>query len=376
MLIKLGWIPVYVPWLCGLWICMSLLGCSTLHHRMHQDSKSNPIRTVRLIQDNGSEHIEAIPSKGLLLCDLLSQSKLQSLPVGSASSSVRVSGQAPNLSALDSLSKTLNTALEDSGYDFEDPQVSQLIESMTARLQMAGAKDRPRQIVRDYAETLKKEEQYQPFTNYIQRAADPDLSSLKRTPQGSALPHDEPLEQLIVCITRSDGDQIVIPANQLSRSPLGGILLANGDTVSIHPSEDFAATNAGVSPRIVVTGMTNQAGQAIEMPSYSKLTQLHQQQAGPYADVAVVTRINPVGKLRHHIVPFDPDGEVGSDIDLQDGDLVYLSNLELLPIVITSKAISRELQLRAIESDAPPNLLRKRERGVKSPLSSWLRSNS
>lgn len=170
---------------------------------------------------------------------------------------------------------------------------------------------------------------------------------------------------------------MIVPLVCIESSQLGGIILSDGDTISIHASDDFSEMSSSQGTRVVVSGISPSAGQSIQMPGYSRLTQLHQQHAGPYADIAILTRVTPTGRLRHHMIPLDAHGAVGTDIDLNDGDLVHFANMDLLPILIQSRATSRKLQLKAIEDEERLGVLRKptKERHHHEALRAMLTAN-
>jgi len=374
-----------------LFAACSLAGCTSLHGRWKSPAKhfgamhrSDPEpQTVSFIELNGIERIVAIEPEGLLLVDLLrdhgiAQEFALSKPALSAPSMPAPSLQAlslptPSLSAVDSqalglLARNLFTALEDSDFDLADPLVIQRRSEMLARIRQVNPSVDPQETVDRYIQQRIATKRFEMLPNEL--VVKPSATS-SGAGEGRPIEARASSSSYLVCLRRKGGEEIQIGVEFIASTPLGGILLAGGDRValvrvgesSFESAMSLATENrsanleslGGVS-RVLITGMSQSAGQAVEVESGAGLRSLKSAYGSPYANVVVHTRVGSSGKLIHRICPMEASGEAlsetaGVGVNWErwcDGDILEFSHVELLPIVVGSRAEHRRMQLESL----------------------------
>jgi hypothetical protein len=355
-------------------------------------------QTVSFIELNGIERIVAIEPEGLLLVDLLrdhgiAQEFALSKPALSAPSLPTPSLQAPSLptpslptpslSAVDSqalglLARNLFTALEDSDFDLADPLVIQRRSEMLARIRQMNPSVDPQETVDRYIQQRIATKRFELLPNEL--VVKPSATSSgagegraidARPTEANQIEASAVSSSYLVCLRRKGDEEIQIGVEFIASTPLGGILLADGDRVALvrvgESSFDSAMSLAtenrsanleslgGVS-RVLITGMSQSAGQAVEVESGAGLRSLKSAYGSPYANVVVHTRVGSGGKLIHRICPMEAGGEALSEGGVVgvngerwcDGDILEFSHVELLPIVVGSRAEHRRMQLESL----------------------------
>lgn len=330
-----------------LWICLlslaSVSGCSALPRLKHPHREVESVPIARWMDLQGNEEILEIPGKGLSLGEIIRRFAQE--PIVSArqvsSAPHSIDPLAKTLEGLDAQSKNLATALQESEYDVEDPQVQQLIGLMTKKLGASGSVDNPQEWIRRYTDRLVSDREFRVFSEF---AAESSLSNMKQM-----ITEEQAAPEVWVCVTRAQGEQLVMPMDQALQTALSSIMVNHRDTVSIHPRTFFENTSSADRARVVISGMSTSAGRSVEVARASRLKQLHSEHASPYADIAILTRVSPIGALRHHMLPIAPDGSDAVDLGVEDGDLVQFTNIELLPVVVGSRLQSRQRQIESIQ---------------------------
>jgi hypothetical protein len=350
-------------------------------------------QTVSFIELNGIERIVAIEPEGLLLVDLLrdhgiAQEFAMSKPALSTLTLPTPSLQAPSLptpslSAVDSqalglLARNLFTALEDSDYDRADPLVIQRRSEMLARLRQMNPSVDPQETVDGYIQQRIATKRFELLPEEL--VVKPSATSSgagegraieARASEANQIEARAVSSSYLVCLRRKGGEEIQIGVEFIASTPLGGILLADGDRValvrvgesSFESAMSLATENrsanleslGGVS-RVLITGMSQSAGKAVEVESGAGLRSLKSAYGSPYANVVVHTRVGSSGKLIHRICPMEAGGEALSEIGVVgvngerwcDGDILEFSRVELLPIVVGSRAEHRRMQLESL----------------------------
>lgn len=171
----------------------------------------------------------------------------------------------------------------------------------------------------------------------------------------------------LVRVIRRTGDEIVVPLPFLFDTAIGSVLLANGDSVSLVGTDLLTAYDIQSKESITVFDRNNStilaSFNASVKDSYT-VKEIWQDainsRGNPYDTVATVQRSLPNGRTRFFIIPLPLDG-VSADSDrrktimdmhkLAPGDSVHVGTLELLPIVLGSKIISRRLQMAALQEE-------------------------
>jgi hypothetical protein len=384
-----------------LFAACSLAGCTSLHGRWKSPAKhfgathrSDPApQTVSFIELNGIERIVAIEPEGLLLVDLLrdhgiAQEFALSKPALSAPSLPAPSLQTPSLptpslSAVDSqalglLARNLFTALEDSDFDLADPLVIQRRSEMLARLRQMNPSVDPQEAIDRYIQQRIATKRFDLLpeelvvrTSVTSSGAGEGRPIDARPTEANQIEARASSSSYLVCLRRKGGEEIQIGVEFIASTPLGGILLADGDRVSLvrvgessfESAMSLATENrsanleslGGVS-RVLITGMSQSAGQAVEVESGAGLRSLMNAYGSPYANVVVHTRVGSSGKLIHRICPMEAGGEALSEsggVGVNgarwcDGDILEFSHVELLPIVVGSRAEHRRMQLESL----------------------------
>jgi len=345
-------------------------------------------QTVSFIELNGIERIVAIEPEGLLLVDLLrdhgiAQEFALSKPVLPAPSLPAPSLQAlslptPSLSAVDSqalglLARSLFTALEDSDFDLADPLVIQRRSEMLARIRQMNPSVDPQETVDRYIQQRIATKRFEllPEELVVKPSVTSSGAGEGRPIEARAIEANALRSSYLVSLRRKGGEEIQIGVEFIASTPLGGILLADGDRValvrvgesSFESAVSLATDNrsanleslGGVS-RVLITGMSQSAGQAVEVESGAGLRSLKSAYGSPYANVVVHTRVGSSGKLIHRICPMEASGEAlsergGMGVNGErwcDGDILEFSHVELLPIVVGSRAEHRRMQLESL----------------------------
>ena len=397
--------------LCILASCF-LAGCTSsfgsLNKKIHRSGAKtcSPRQppTVSFIEPNGIERILSIPPQGLLLGDMLrdhgfpqrdAHLRSGATPPNSFANDLANTSNAtgivnsstdayPNIAAnrnreietqaIELLARNLFTALEDSEFDIDDPLVLQRRGELLARIRQANPSVDAVSTLDPYIQQLMTTKEYQSFP--VQRSQESNRF-LNGAGEGGGKNYRSPLGGSIVIIRRRTGEEIQIGLDAISATPLGGILLAEGDRVRVGRISDLgfdsvSASNAdldigegktrGATKRVLLSGMSQSAGQAVAIESATSVESLATTYRSPYSNVVVQTRASTAGGLVHRIIPLDAmefdAAMVGTDrssvgllqLGVDEGDILEFSHVELLPIVVGSRAEHRRLQLESLRA--------------------------
>lgn len=367
-------------------------GCSALRNSplpiAGQTAKTIHTPFVSFVEPNGIERLIPIPAEGLVLADLLNQhtsfATLRSVAVPRSTGLLRNSQEASattttDLSATETLATNLFTALEDSEFDLQDSLVQQKQKELLAKIEplLASNPDNSKtasDVLKAYVQRMQETNRFESFTTYFNSirpknvSGNPtDQSTRIRTlgaGQGGSV-----VDQQII-LTRRNGERLRLNASSLHSTPLGSILLANGDRVTLSYETDYTENfnldaSVRTSNRVVITGLSQSAGQAIELEQQANALELFDRHASPYSNLLVLTRIDGLGRVEHHLLPtIDTIADTAAAIDetrservnrdrlrslqLSDGDIVEFANLELHPIIVRSRIEHRQRQLEAL----------------------------
>lgn len=343
---------------------------------------------VSFVEPNGIERLIPIPAEGLVLADLLNQhtsfATQRSVSIPRSNSLQGNSQEAPattmtDLSATEALAKNLFTALEDSEFNLQDSLVQQKQKELLAKIEplLTSNPDSSKtasDVLEAYVQRMQETNRFESFVTYFNSIQSknstryptdqsPRILTLGAGQGGSIV------DQQII-LTRRNGERLLLNANSLHSTPLGSILLANGDRVTLSYEADYTENfnpdaSARTSNRVVITGLSQSAGQAIELEQQANALELYDRHASPYSNLLVLTRIDGLGRVEHHLLPtLDTIADTATAIDgtrferlnrnklrllqLQDGDIVEFANLELHPIIVRSRIEHRQLQLEAL----------------------------
>jgi hypothetical protein len=191
-----------------------------------------------------------------------------------------------------------------------------------------------------------------------------DLDSSQATEPAVPLTVQGP--QKFVRIVRRSGDEIVINTHHISSTQLGGILLANGDSVFVEDASSLDVIRSDSEGSFTLLGTSIESKVlpvADNENAHILYLENHFQKEESFNTVMTLVRPLPTGKTRSFILPLplQPKDELDSDPDpsisimemhkLAPGDTVHVGTLELLPIVLGSKIISKRLQLAALKEE-------------------------
>ena len=343
-------------------IFITLCGCHSLSlSRSKEDLlRGQPAGTV-VITQYGRERLFPIPSKGIAISDLIvelhdnisPQVLDQTIPTTTPASPPayvpyfrylkRSSSREREIFFTKLLTVFFKKELTPSPTD--DSQISNLIESITSSIQDGATNENIVQITENKIEELNMELKPASYSNSAVPLKNEDVGKLVR-------------------ITRKSGDEVVIPYYHVVHSAAGAILLADGDNISLE--EDSVLTEEENTSGAVT--IYNSDGSSVLNPIEAdkpltvnsiwedKINLLE----NPIDTVVSVNRALPNGRMRVFIVPLplddsSTDSSTRKDImklhKLAPGDTVHVGTLELLPIVLGSKIISKRLQLAALKEE-------------------------
>jgi len=212
---------------------------------------------VSFVEPNGIERLIPIPAEGLVLADLLNQhtsfATQRSVSIPRSNSLQGNSQEAPattmtDLSATEALAKNLFTALEDSEFNLQDSLVQQKQKELLAKIEplLTSNPDSSKtasDVLEAYVQRMQETNRFESFVTYFNSIQSknstryptdqsPRILTLGAGQGGSIV------DQQII-LTRRNGERLLLNANSLHSTPLGSILLADGDRVILSYETDY-----------------------------------------------------------------------------------------------------------------------------------------
>lgn len=370
---------------------------------------ARPMHTpfVSFVEPNSIERIIPIPAEGLVLADLLNQHTPYASPRSVVNPQAKPSRGKPSntlttrmsdLSATETLANNLFTALEDSEFDLKDTLVQQRKKELIAKIEplLTSYPDNQKSasdLLAAYIQRMKETNRFESFVTYMNTTysqndirandiRDPAYRSSAMQPLGAGQGGRFVDEQ--ITLTRRNGERLLMHTASLQSTSLGSILLADGDRITLsHETDDTddfytnefnPVASARPPNRVVVTGLSQSAGQALELEQQTDVLEFYDRHANPYSNLLVLTRIDDRGRVEHHLLPTmdtadnitanttAASDEIRSErlnrdrlraLQLRDGDIVEFANLELHPLIVRSRIEYRQRQLQALSDTTP-----------------------